>query len=323
MRLCKSCFYEQRKAAMQTCSQCGRQDHRVVGRMTVSGVAYTCRDCIDGRTVRVKPTGGFGHPGANVQGIDHTVCGTCGRQFTGATCAFCAARGLNKCTVCGNPTVSGVAVCGPCKQAAAAQQARRYGFGWTDDELMPPAPLSTTPPADSYFALLGLATTEATDAQIKAAYKLAARTAHPDAGGTRDAWDKLAEAYAVLRDPKRRKKYLLGLKLAGQLAAQQPPEPDEDVYTWSGVRYPTYGSMPPRQPTPQAPPMPTMNQSVMDDLNALNAVTMSYRPDILNVFGSPAQKLAWDAHQAAVKAAAKASPRAAGKPRKKKGATNP
>ncbi|WP_051231911.1 DnaJ domain-containing protein [Kaistia adipata] len=47
----------------------------------------------------------------------------------------------------------------------------------------------------------------ATPAEIDKAYRQRARTAHPDAGGSSEAFHKLSHAYAVLSDPERRKAY--------------------------------------------------------------------------------------------------------------------
>lgn len=47
----------------------------------------------------------------------------------------------------------------------------------------------------------------ATKAEIKASFKHLAKTLHPDAGGSTEAFAKLNSAYMVLRDKARRKKY--------------------------------------------------------------------------------------------------------------------
>lgn len=48
---------------------------------------------------------------------------------------------------------------------------------------------------------------DATPAEIDKAYRQRARTAHPDAGGTAEAFHTLSHAYAILSDPERRKAY--------------------------------------------------------------------------------------------------------------------
>lgn len=63
----------------------------------------------------------------------------------------------------------------------------------------------TTPSRDLY-ALLGV-TQKATPKQLKAAYRSAARRAHPDAGGTTEAFHTIQAAYACLSDKDRRRRY--------------------------------------------------------------------------------------------------------------------
>jgi DnaJ-class molecular chaperone len=46
-----------------------------------------------------------------------------------------------------------------------------------------------------------------TQQQIKSAYRHKAKTAHPDAGGSEDAFHKLTEAFRVLSDPIQRERY--------------------------------------------------------------------------------------------------------------------
>lgn len=48
---------------------------------------------------------------------------------------------------------------------------------------------------------------DATDADIRKAYRKKARKAHPDAGGSREKFEKLSTATAVLLDPRRREQY--------------------------------------------------------------------------------------------------------------------
>jgi len=48
---------------------------------------------------------------------------------------------------------------------------------------------------------------DATPAEIDKAYRQRARAAHPDAGGTAEAFHALSHAYAILSDPDRRKAY--------------------------------------------------------------------------------------------------------------------
>lgn len=64
--------------------------------------------------------------------------------------------------------------------------------------------------ASNYYGLLGVSRS-ATDAEIKKAYRKLAMKHHPDRGGDPELFKQVAEAYAVLSDPDKRKMYnLLG-----------------------------------------------------------------------------------------------------------------
>jgi hypothetical protein len=56
------------------------------------------------------------------------------------------------------------------------------------------------------YKILGLKS-NATDQQIKTAYRLKSKKAHPDAGGTQEKFEELKLARDILLDPLRRKKY--------------------------------------------------------------------------------------------------------------------
>jgi curved DNA-binding protein CbpA len=71
-----------------------------------------------------------------------------------------------------------------------------------------------------YYATLGVAPTAAAD-DLKHAYRLAAKRAHPDAGGNAAAMERVNEAYRVLSDPASRAEYN---QLRDQL--NHPPAPD-------------------------------------------------------------------------------------------------
>lgn len=60
--------------------------------------------------------------------------------------------------------------------------------------------------AEDLYATLGVPR-DAAPADIHAAYRRAAKRAHPDAGGTREAFDEIQRANLVLADPKRRERY--------------------------------------------------------------------------------------------------------------------
>lgn len=62
----------------------------------------------------------------------------------------------------------------------------------------------------------------ATEAEIKKAYRAASKKAHPDAGGTREEFDKLSKAKNVLIDPRLRKTY-------DETGRIEEPEPDNDL----------------------------------------------------------------------------------------------
>ncbi|WP_026544153.1 J domain-containing protein [Arthrobacter sp. 35/47] len=61
-------------------------------------------------------------------------------------------------------------------------------------------------PDRTYYAVLGVARS-ATAKQIKDAYRKAARTAHPDQGGSAELFHEVAVAYEMLSDPERRRRY--------------------------------------------------------------------------------------------------------------------
>ncbi|WP_415856898.1 J domain-containing protein [Sinomonas sp. G460-2] len=63
-----------------------------------------------------------------------------------------------------------------------------------------------TPPIPSHYEVLGVSVT-ATAQEIKAAYRRAARTHHPDHGGDPAEFHRVTLAYEVLSDPKRREAY--------------------------------------------------------------------------------------------------------------------
>lgn len=82
-----------------------------------------------------------------------------------------------------------------------------------------------------HYVVLGL-TPDATPAQIKAAYRKLAKTAHPDAGGDRKAWDAILLAYEVLSDAPRRAKY----DATGDDTQTPDPEAQERAQVAAAVR---------------------------------------------------------------------------------------
>lgn len=66
--------------------------------------------------------------------------------------------------------------------------------------------MSTQHTARSLYDDLGVAP-DATEAEIRAAYRQRAKTAHPDTGGSREAFDRISLAHEVLTDATRRARY--------------------------------------------------------------------------------------------------------------------
>ncbi|MHA7275042.1 J domain-containing protein [Arthrobacter sp. HLT1-21] len=110
----------------------------------------------------------------------------------------------------------------------------------------------------THYAVLGLSP-GATAKQVKDAYRRAARSTHPDAGGSAELFHDVAVAYETLADPERRRRYDQGL---GGSAAQRVPEasrapsrsaatPDRAADSDAFARQPVY--QPPF--SPQSPPV--------------------------------------------------------------------
>ncbi|SRR6266852_7228771 len=59
---------------------------------------------------------------------------------------------------------------------------------------------------DDPYKVLGLKK-DATEAEINAAYRAVARTAHPDGGGTVEEFDDIKQAHLILLDPEKRRKF--------------------------------------------------------------------------------------------------------------------
>lgn len=74
------------------------------------------------------------------------------------------------------------------------------------------------------YAVLGVAE-NATQDEIRRAYRRRARVCHPDKGGDPDDWERLSLAYETLSDPERRARY----DRTGDRPSAQPEEPHEDT----------------------------------------------------------------------------------------------
>lgn len=69
----------------------------------------------------------------------------------------------------------------------------------------------------NYYAVLGV-TSDATRDQIRRAYRVKVRTAHPDTGGDHELFAQIAEAWEVLGNPDEREIYDADRKLRGRTA---------------------------------------------------------------------------------------------------------
>lgn len=70
-------------------------------------------------------------------------------------------------------------------------------------------PPKTTNDPKGFYALLGIPD-DATDEEIKKAYRRESKKHHPDTGGDKESFSALAHAYAVLSDPEARAEYNRG-----------------------------------------------------------------------------------------------------------------
>ncbi|GAA5977817.1 hypothetical protein JCM21900_000287, partial [Sporobolomyces salmonicolor] len=61
-----------------------------------------------------------------------------------------------------------------------------------------------------HYKILGV-TTEATEIEIKKAYRKQSLIHHPDKGGNEDTFKEIGESYAILSDPERRRKFDMGI----------------------------------------------------------------------------------------------------------------
>jgi len=95
--------------------------------------------------------------------------------------------------------------------------------------------------ADTHYEVLGVGA-DASQADIKAAYRRLSRQVHPDQGGSGALFRKVTEAYETLSDPVRRAAYDDSLRMPrDQSEPEEPPEEapgwvrvDDDAPGWSG-----------------------------------------------------------------------------------------
>jgi curved DNA-binding protein CbpA len=107
------------------------------------------------------------------------------------------------------------------------------------------------PPERTHYAVLGL-TPDATDKEIKDAYRRAARASHPDRGGDPGAFHTVAVAYETLADPERRRRYDRRIRRTAPDAA-----PSRDTPPAPRAQAPDTGRLPEYVPafSPSQPPV--------------------------------------------------------------------
>ncbi len=104
----------------------------------------------------------------------------------------------------------------------------------------------------NYYTVLGVTTTSTRD-QIRAAYRVKARTAHPDAGGDPDEFAMIAEAWEVLGNESEREHYDADRRLKARASRRYTARIDRDPRTgsWSTARDPFTDTDP--APAPSEP----------------------------------------------------------------------
>ena len=92
-----------------------------------------------------------------------------------------------------------------------------------------------SPSPKTLYEVLGLAPSATAD-QIKAAYRRAARTSHPDRGGSAETFHVIAEAYEVLSNPQQKAAYDLSLGRGGARSGSPaaPPSASRTGYARAG-----------------------------------------------------------------------------------------
>ena len=93
----------------------------------------------------------------------------------------------------------------------------------------------------NYYTVLGVRSSASRE-EIKAAYRLNVRTAHPDVGGDPDAFSLIAEAWDVLGNESEREHYDADRKLRARASRRYTARIDRDPATGS---WSTEGAAPP------------------------------------------------------------------------------
>lgn len=112
------------------------------------------------------------------------------------------------------------------------------------------------PPDRTYYAVLGVGRS-ASAKEIKDAYRRAARSAHPDHGGSAELFHDIAVAYEMLSDPERRRRYDRTLGIEDPLPGARPAPPPKrqqttasEAYTQAPRYVPGYDGAAPPPPLP-------------------------------------------------------------------------
>jgi curved DNA-binding protein CbpA len=97
----------------------------------------------------------------------------------------------------------------------------------------------------NYYTVLGVTSTASRD-QIRAAYRVKVRTAHPDAGGDPHEFAMIAEAWEVLGNDSEREHYDADRRLQARASRRYTARIDRDPTTgnWSTARDPASGAEP-------------------------------------------------------------------------------
>jgi curved DNA-binding protein CbpA len=106
----------------------------------------------------------------------------------------------------------------------------------------------------NYYAVLGVLSTASRD-EIRTAYRVLVRSAHPDTGGDPDQFALIAEAWEVLGNENQRAHYDADRKLAARAARRYTARIDRDPETgsWSTQTKDKFASADDPPPAPAEP----------------------------------------------------------------------